>query len=200
MLYHLLVIVIIFHAMWNSSFSNRKIITMLSFNGKFNIFNEDQFIFWSTFMYDMLQNKNLCTALLERVKHHMGLLAFLYLCLCLCDCLCQCVGECVCVCVFACVRASVCAGSVFPCVTAFACVSTWYSPQPPDMAAPVHWEGNGWEHRSRVSPGSRGIGGFEVQLFWEGSLVLRSATRNTEARTWGGFAMWTGNGSRASKR
>ena len=52
MLSHLLVI--IFHAMWNSSFSNRKIDIMLSFNGKFNTFNEDQFNFWSTFMHEML--------------------------------------------------------------------------------------------------------------------------------------------------
>jgi hypothetical protein len=106
----------------------------------------------------------------------MGLLAFLYLCLCLCDSLCVCVcvyvfvsarvsvsaSLCVCVCVCVYVFVSVCAGSVFPCVTAFVCVSTWYFSQPPERAAPVHREGNGWQCRRCVSPESRGTGGFEL--------------------------------------
>ena len=73
------------------------------------------------------------------------------------------------VCVFVCVSARVsvsaslcvclrrCVLVLFACVTAFARGSTWYSPQPPERAALVHREGNGWERRrhavSRRGPG-----------------------------------------------
>jgi len=62
--------------------------------------------------------------------------------------------------VWVCVCSRRCVLALFPCVTAFACMSTWYSPQPPDRAAPVKREENGWERRRRVSPGPGELAGW----------------------------------------
>ena len=150
----------------------------------------------------------------QRVSHYTGLSASTCLCLRPWDCLCQCVCArtrlrvsarvcaiaCVCsesVCV--CLR-QVCVGAVFPFMSTFACMCPWgnlhshLTGQRPYLRKEIKKE-----RRRRVSPGLQ-----RKWRVWAGAVVgrkprLTKSNRDMQGRTWGGYAAWTRDRSRASR-